>query len=127
MLPPMTSIEEILLGEDGARRAGATDDQNVEAEQRIGITFPEDFRAFLRWSNGWSGMFARWPLIVVGTDDMPHVNAEAFQEFFRMPGSWRQLRNRDLRCAEAPDDDRYRRATDRWIPLVRLIPVGDGS
>jgi hypothetical protein len=78
----MASIEEILAIEHGNRVPGATDEDIADAEHRIGVVFPVDYRAFLRWSNGWSGDLLDWPLILDGTEDLPDRNDVNFQEFF---------------------------------------------
>jgi hypothetical protein len=78
----MASIAEILAAQEGETRPGATEEQVSAAEREIGLPFPEDLRAFLRWSNGWDGWLEGWPFNLDGTHELPAANDESFQKSF---------------------------------------------
>lgn len=48
-------IEPDLVRRGWLGRAGATDEQIEELENRIGLTLPPSYRTFLQYSNGWLG------------------------------------------------------------------------
>ena len=59
---------------------GETDIERLEAD--LGIRFPSDFRAFLRWSNGGEGFLGAAYVQIDSAEEMRHSNDEHFRTYF---------------------------------------------
>jgi hypothetical protein len=52
------------------KRRGASETALVRTEKLLGVSFPEDYKEFLRWSNGGEGSFGDYALFLWSTDDL---------------------------------------------------------
>ena len=57
-------------------RPGATEEDIARAEQTLGVRFPDDYRAFLRWSDGGAGWIGTAYADFWSTDELPKRNAD---------------------------------------------------
>jgi SMI1 / KNR4 family (SUKH-1) len=55
---------------------GAEPDEIEELERALGVVFPDDYRTFLRWSNGWAGWLGEEYIALSSTSDLPWANDE---------------------------------------------------
>lgn len=53
-LPIVDRLSDV---ESTPRNPGATEEQLEDAERKLGVSLPEDHRAFLTLNNGWPGMW----------------------------------------------------------------------
>jgi len=61
------------------RSDGATSFEIETAESALNVSFPDDYRAFLAWSNGWEGWLGEAYLQFASTQDLPFANDDAFR------------------------------------------------
>lgn len=64
---------------------GATPTHIRWAERQLAITLPDDYRAFLLWSNGWEGTLGKAYLQLVPLHELSGANDEAFRSTY--PGA----------------------------------------
>jgi hypothetical protein len=76
------TIIEMLIEAGGTRRAGATDEAIADVATRLGVQLPDDYAAFLRWSNGWDGEFGGTWLVLDAIEAVPDANDGAFRDDF---------------------------------------------
>jgi len=57
-------------------RPGATEEEIAQAEQTLGVRFPDDYRAFLRWSDGGGGWIGTAYAAFWSTEELPKRNAD---------------------------------------------------
>jgi cell wall assembly regulator SMI1 len=50
---------------------GATSAEVESVEAGLAVSFPDDYRAFLQWSNGWEGWLGEAYLALHPTSDLP--------------------------------------------------------
>ena len=81
------NMEELLqlISHTWYREAGATLEQIRKIEDVLGLTFPDDYRSFLVWSNGGEGRLGRMYLILWQVEDVPELN-EDYQRAAYVPG-----------------------------------------
>src|SRR6266536_1768239 len=63
-------------------RPGLTDVDIAQLEADLGVTFPPDVRAFLRWSDGGDDWLGEAYVSIHSAEDLRACNGDEFREFF---------------------------------------------
>ena len=64
------------------RRHGLHDEDVARLEADLSISFPADFRAFLRWSDGGAGFLGEAYVSILSAKDLRDANNDEFRAFF---------------------------------------------
>lgn len=102
------------------RNPGATEGQICRTETQLGISFPDDYRQFLAWSNGGFEVFGEHYVSLQAVEDIPEYN-EKYQIGEYLPNVIAIGTNRGGLCYALD----YR-GTGQPPPLVQ-VPFGDLS
>lgn len=76
---------EAALGGNIARMGGALEEAIRDAEGRLGIRFPDDYRAFVAGQNGGEERFGEVFLMLSAVETLAEIN-EAYDHLDRLPG-----------------------------------------
>ena len=58
------------------RKSPATEEQIRRAETQLGVSFPDDYREFLAWSNGGGGIYGEHYVALWAVEEVPTLNGD---------------------------------------------------